>query len=53
MLVVQYRDLSSGPVDVSVLAAAERRSLATVATTDRRHFTVVRPAHVSQLAVLP
>lgn len=52
-LVRTYRDLPLGSVDASVLAAAERLDVAEVATLDRRHFTVVRPAHVAALTLLP
>lgn len=44
-LVARYRDLPLGTTDASVLALAERRGCHNIATLDRRHFTVVRPAH--------
>ena len=43
-LVATYRDLPLGTVDASVVAAAERLNVREIATLDRRHFTVVRPA---------
>ena len=43
-LVARYRDLPLGSVDASVVAAAERLGVNEVATFDRRHFGVVRPA---------
>ena len=52
-LVQTYRDLPLGSVDSSVIAAAERLSISDVATLDRRHFTVVRPNHVTALNLLP
>ena len=52
-LVARYRNLPLGTVDASVVAAAERLGLATIATVDRRHFTVVRPRHVSAFTILP
>lgn len=52
-LVEQYRDLRLGGVDASVVVAAERLGETTVATLDRRHFTVVRPRHVPALILLP
>jgi hypothetical protein len=52
-LVAEYRDLPLGTVDASVLAAAERLRLTRLATLDRRHFTVVRPAHAPGLEILP
>lgn len=51
-LVGRYSDLPLGTVDASVVAAAERLSIATVATLDRRHFHVVQPA-IGQLTLLP
>jgi predicted nucleic acid-binding protein len=52
-LVARYRDLPLGTVDASVVAAAERLGLTEIATVDRRHFTVVRPAHVATFTLLP
>ena len=43
-LVARYRGLPLGTVDASVVAAAERLGVEEVATTNRRHFSVVRPA---------
>jgi len=52
-LVWAYRDLPLGTVDASVVAAAERLGVVQLATLDRRHFEVVRPAHASALQLLP
>ena len=52
-LVVRYRDLPLGTVDASVVAAAERLDITEIATLDRRHFGVVRPAHASTFEILP
>ncbi|MFI9404472.1 type II toxin-antitoxin system VapC family toxin [Nocardia sp. NPDC052316] len=52
-LVAKYRDLPLGTADASVIAVAERRGLQTIATTDRRHFSVVRPTHVPHFTLLP
>jgi len=52
-LVWRYRDLPLGSVDASVIALAERLQIASVATLDRRHFSVVRPAHVEAFDILP
>ena len=48
-----YADLPLGLVDASVIAVAERLGERTIATLDRRHFSVVRPAHVPSLALVP
>jgi hypothetical protein len=52
-LVRQYANLPLGAVDASVVAVAERLGVAEVATLDLRHFTIVRPAHVSSFVLLP
>jgi uncharacterized protein len=52
-LVARYRDLPLGTVDASIVAAAERLGIATLATLDRRHFDVVRPAHGVAFELLP
>ena len=52
-LVGRYRDLPLGTVDASVVTLAERLGARTVATLDRRHFTVVRPRHVPAFELLP
>jgi predicted nucleic acid-binding protein len=48
-----YADLPLGIVDASVVAACERLGAATLATLDRRHFSVVRPRHRQTLTLLP
>lgn len=52
-LVHRYQDLSLGTVDASVVAAAERLRVTTILTLDRRHFSVVRPRHVTGFEILP
>lgn len=52
-LVARYRDLPLGTVDASVVATAERLGITEIATVDRRHFSVVRPGHVSAFTLLP
>ena len=46
-LVEQYLSLPLGIVDAAVIAIAERLNLTEVATVDRKHFSIVRPKHVS------
>jgi hypothetical protein len=48
-----YADLPLGFVDATIVALAERLGIATILTTDRRHFAVVRPAHVPRLTLVP
>jgi predicted nucleic acid-binding protein len=52
-LVMAYRDLPLGTVDASIVAAAERLGIRTIATLYRRHFSVVRPAHVAVFDLVP
>jgi predicted nucleic acid-binding protein len=51
LLLAKYPDL--GFVDSSVVAIAERLMIDTIATTDRRHFTSVRPSHVERFTLVP
>jgi len=50
-LMAKYGEL--GLADCSVVAMAERLQLDTIATTDRRHFTMVRPTHVKRFTLVP
>lgn len=52
-LLTTYAELPLGFVDASIVAIAERLDIGTLLTTDRRHFTVVRPAHVPRLRLVP
>jgi predicted nucleic acid-binding protein len=52
-LVARYHDLPLGTVDASVIATAERLNVTQVATTDRRHFNIVRPQHIATFELLP
>ena len=52
-LLERYADRPLGTVDASVVAAAERLGVTTIATLDRRHFSVVRPKHVESFELLP
>ena len=49
----RYGDLRLGVVDASVIALLERLDERVVATLDRRHFSVVLPAHVEALTIVP
>ncbi|MEX2274708.1 MAG: PIN domain-containing protein [Actinomycetota bacterium] len=48
-----YADAEVGFVDAAVLAVAERMQETKIATLDRRHFSLLRPAHASSLDLLP
>src|SRR5947207_3027356 len=52
-LVWTYRSLPLGTVDASLITAAERLDITEVAMLDRRHFSVVRPAHARFFGLLP
>ncbi|WP_163548090.1 type II toxin-antitoxin system VapC family toxin [Candidatus Frankia nodulisporulans] len=49
----RYKDLPLGGTDASVVALAEQLRTTQVATTDRKHFHVVRPVHVPAFTLLP
>ncbi|MGB3562540.1 MAG: VapC toxin family PIN domain ribonuclease, partial [Thermoanaerobaculia bacterium] len=42
-----------GFVDATVAAIAERLRLTAIATTDRRHFSQIRPVHRDYFELLP
>jgi predicted nucleic acid-binding protein len=48
-----YPDLKIGLVDASVAAVAERLNISSIMTTDRRHFSVIKPKHCSAFTLLP
>jgi uncharacterized protein len=52
-LAAQYTDLPPGGTDACVIATAERLGATEIATTGRRHFTVVRPVHAEAFTLLP
>jgi predicted nucleic acid-binding protein len=52
-LVTRYADARLGMVDASIVAAAERLGITRIATLDRRHFGIVRPAHTDLFDVVP
>jgi predicted nucleic acid-binding protein len=52
-LQTNHLDLRLGVTDASVIALVERLGEPKVATLDRRHFSAVRPAHVTALQLVP
>ena len=52
-LIGTYADLRLGLVDASIVAVAERLGIPSLATLNRRDFTVVRPRHVDAFELLP
>jgi hypothetical protein len=51
LLLSKYPEL--GFVDASNIALAERLFIETIATTDRRHFTAIRPSHARHFTLVP
>lgn len=49
----KYADANIGFVDASLVAVAERLRINTIFTTDRRHFSLIKPAHCSAFTLLP
>lgn len=49
----RYADLGLGLVDAAVITTCELLDEDKVATLDRRHFSVVQPAHCQTLRLLP
>jgi predicted nucleic acid-binding protein len=52
-LAEQYASLRLDLIDASIVAVAERLGLTTLATLNRRDFTVVRPRHADAFELLP
>jgi predicted nucleic acid-binding protein len=52
-LLQQYADANIGFVDATVVASAERLQTRRILTTDRRHFSMIRPRHASFFELLP
>ncbi len=52
-LIETYADLGLGGTDASLIVIAKRLQLTTIATLDRRHFSVVRPAHAAAFDLVP
>jgi predicted nucleic acid-binding protein len=52
-LIRKYSELRLGFVDATVIATAERLDAREVLTTDRRHFSAVRPRHAGSLRLSP
>lgn len=49
----KYMDAGLGFVDASMVAVAERLKIREVLTTDRRHFSMIRPRHCASFALKP
>lgn len=52
-LLKKYNDFNLGFVDASVIAVSERLKISKIMTTDRKHFSVVKPKHCEAFILLP
>jgi hypothetical protein len=52
-LLATYRDANIGLVDASVIAVAERLKSTTILTTDREHFSLIKPKHRDSFVLAP
>lgn len=52
-LLKTYSDINIGFVDASIVAIAERLKTTRILTTDRRHFSTIRPSHCPSFTLLP
>ena len=52
-LLEQYADANIGLVDATLVAIAERLKVQRILTTDRRHFSLIRPRHYPYFELLP
>jgi predicted nucleic acid-binding protein len=48
-----YSDQAIGLVDATMVAVAERLKITSIMTTDRRHFSVIKPKHCPAFTLLP
>jgi len=52
-LMAAYSDTPLGFVDASIVAMAERMGVTRILTTDRKHFSLVRPSHIPAFELVP
>jgi uncharacterized protein len=52
-LLADYRDANIGFADAASIAIAERLRITAILTTDRRHFSMIRPKHADAFELLP
>lgn len=52
-IIEKYRDLRVGVADASNVVLADRYGTRTIATLDRRHFTVLRPIRGGRFTLMP
>jgi len=49
----KYKALNIGFVDATVIAISERLKISKILTTDRKHFSVIKPRHCKAFTLLP
>jgi len=52
-LIETYSDINIDFVDASLVAIAERLKIQRILTTDRKHFSLIRPRHLRSFDLLP
>lgn len=52
-LLETYSDVNIGFVDASTVAISERLKINRILTTDRKHFSIIRPRHCHVFDLLP
>jgi predicted nucleic acid-binding protein len=52
-LLKQYDYLNLGFVDATIVAVSERLKIRKILTTDRKHFSAVKPKHCEAFTLLP
>jgi uncharacterized protein len=52
-VIKKYGDQQIGAADASIVVLADRYPTRTIATLDRRHFTVLRPIRGGRFAIVP
>ncbi len=52
-LLERYSNVNIGFVDASVVALSERLKINRILTTDRKHFSIIRPRHCHAFELLP
>lgn len=52
-LLETYSDMNIGFVDASVISIAERLKIHRILTTDRKHFSIIRPRHCQTFELVP
>jgi hypothetical protein len=52
-LLETYSDMNVGFVDATMVSIAERLKIQRILTTDRKHFSIIRPRHCHAFELLP